>query len=83
MLCKPLEDFKVVGESFASATGILDCDRNICTGSKRECHGHSVIIVGIYFRNVQFLWWGDDTVIWPFFDRCSQLKSKPNQMCQD
>ena len=52
MLCKRPEDFEVVGESFAGATGILDGDGNICTSDERESHGHSVVIVHIYHSDV-------------------------------
>lgn len=81
MLCEPVEDFKVVRESFASATWILYGNWNIGTGSKRKCHGHSVVIVCIDRCYVQLLWWGDHAVIWPFLNCCSQLKIQIQWQC--
>lgn len=80
MLCKSLQDFKVVWECFAGATGVIDGNRNISTGSKWECHGHSVIVVCVYSRHIEILRWSDHTVIWSFFNCCSQLKYQAHML---
>ena len=71
VLCELLEDFEVVGECFSGATGILDGYRNIPTSSKRECHGHSMVIICVYRSDSQFLRWSNHTVVRAFFNGCS------------
>lgn len=73
MLCEPLEDFKVVGETLASATWIGNGDRNISTCCKREGHGHSVVVVCVDRCHMYFLWGIDYAEIRAFFYICSQL----------
>lgn len=71
VLCEPLKDFKVVGKCLPGATRILDGYWNIPTSSKRECHGHSVVIICVYSCDIQFLRWSNHTVIRTFFNCCS------------
>lgn len=73
VLDESAQHVEVVGEGLASAAGVSDCHGHVGAGSEGEGHGHPVVIVGVDCRDVQLLRWSDDAVVWPFFNRCSQL----------
>jgi len=62
------QNIEVVGEGFAGAPGVPDCNRHLGAGGKGEGHGHPVVVVGVDCCYVQLLWWHYDAVIRTFLN---------------